>query len=1153
MFPRCNPPCEYVAGLMVPTDGSGPQNNEVVVFPDLALDRFYSEALIVTGTPSARFYAGVPITTSNGYNIGVYCVVDDLPRKGLSASQTDFMKDMSLTIMSHLEMVRAKADLRRSQNMVQGLGEFIDGSSCSKKWWRRDSHHPTPRTAFQSFPVQSGEIGFYPELLTTDLPSPTSEEPPEEVIESYGLTLPCRKSRSSRPRTKRSVSFTGTNESKRSTSFHPTGGSIHGDGSEAASLQEESISADIRSIFGRAASTILEAVELDGAMFLDASVGVYGGLVKHSLSRKSSGLSQPDTSAAFSSKPTQATAEEKPCVVLGCSVQKEDDSPANEDSAPIPSVSEAFLQELLHKYPRGNIWTYDPPGDEHAHTEVDTDSTDDQVRERKAIGKLFPGVRSLAFVGMWDSNRRRWFAGSIMWTRSPMRILSSDLELRYLVAFGQSIMAEVARVDVKSADKAKSTFISSISHELRTPLHGIMGSSECLQSTEVDAFQSDLLATIDTCGKTLLDTFDNLLSFAKINNLMNNSHSRRESLIFPPKAETPTSGIGMALENVELGLLTEEVMEAVFAGHKFKRFGLDDEDDKAGARSTTRSKICYPTNRDGTRDFSPVRVVLIYDDPVSSKWNFKTQPGGWRRIIMNLVGNSLKYTDAGSITVKLESSVLSGAEDQSQVVLTVKDTGRGMSQDFLQSHIFSPFVQENPLNPGTGLGLSIVKQIVTGLGGIISVESEKGQGTEIRVTFAMTHAPAVSQDVPCASHIATTRGKGHGLRLNILDVAERNPSLSLSDTVDIETALGTLCSDWFGLTAVSSAEPQDADIYTITERQIDALTTLLVERPTDASRLVKKPLIVFCNDSCFIRNSNLEKMTSSLGCHVVKISQPYGPNKMAKAFGSCFEFLQSSGDGDLSGRQGGSSKSVTNDTPGELDLAIRCMDHRPHVSQRFDSVQSELDANLDDGLLASLPSCVVLDEDSTSPLAVEVKFDLSSRGTLPRTNLIPRGSLTDVSSQKTDASSSEGTKPKISVLLVDDNRINLQLLSTFIKKQKHYRYEVATDGFQAFQVYQAGPARLSAADPAPDGSTPSPRSYDFVLMDINMPVWDGLESTRQIRAFEQNHNLPPATIIALTGLASAGAQQEAFASGVDLFLTKPVRLKELTSILEGKV
>jgi len=92
----------------------------------------------------------------------------------------------------------------------------------------------------------------------------------------------------------------------------------------------------------------------------------------------------------------------------------------------------------------------------------------------------------------------------------------------------------------------------------------------------------------------------------------------------------------------------------------------------------------------------------------------------------------------------------------------------------------------------------------------------------------------------------------------------------------------------------------------------------------------------------------------------------------------------------------------------------------------------------------------------------------------------------------------------------------------------------------------------TAAAVTPSPPPPPPIKPQVILMDINMPILNGFEATRQIRGFEKQKGLsPPATIIALTGLGSAEAQQEAFSSGVDLFLTKPVRLKELTKILEG--
>ena len=71
-------------------------------------------------------------------------------------------------------------------------------------------------------------------------------------------------------------------------------------------------------------------------------------------------------------------------------------------------------------------------------------------------------------------------------------------------------------------------------------------------------------------------------------------------------------------------------------------------------------------------------------------------------------------------------------------------------------------------------------------------------------------------------------------------------------------------------------------------------------------------------------------------------------------------------------------------------------------------------------------------------------------------------------------------------------------------------------------------------------------------MDISMPVMDGFEATRRIRAYERENGLQPVAIFALSGLASASAQQEAQESGIDLFLTKPVRLKELSLILQQR-
>ncbi len=119
------------------------------------------------------------------------------------------------------------------------------------------------------------------------------------------------------------------------------------------------------------------------------------------------------------------------------------------------------------------------------------------------------------------------------------------------------------------------------------------------------------------------------------------------------------------------------------------------------------------------------------------------------------------------------------------------------------------------------------------------------------------------------------------------------------------------------------------------------------------------------------------------------------------------------------------------------------------------------------------------------------------------------------------------------VLLVDDNHINLKVLAAYMSKLR-CAYEAVTNGKEAVEAY-----------------TRQPSEFAGILMDISMPVMDGLEATRRIRSHERRHQLAPVVVLALTGLASDKTQQEALESGVDVFLTKPVRLKTLSEVMKS--
>jgi CheY-like chemotaxis protein len=121
------------------------------------------------------------------------------------------------------------------------------------------------------------------------------------------------------------------------------------------------------------------------------------------------------------------------------------------------------------------------------------------------------------------------------------------------------------------------------------------------------------------------------------------------------------------------------------------------------------------------------------------------------------------------------------------------------------------------------------------------------------------------------------------------------------------------------------------------------------------------------------------------------------------------------------------------------------------------------------------------------------------------------------------------------LLLVDDNTINLRLLSTFVKKLS-FDAHTAVDGEDAFETYK----KFSKTQP-----------FTTILMDISMPKMNGFESSRAIRQFEVENNLPPSRIIALTALGSEASRREAEASGIDEFQTKPVALKTLKGLLHS--
>ena len=190
--------------------------------------------------------------------------------------------------------------------------------------------------------------------------------------------------------------------------------------------------------------------------------------------------------------------------------------------------------------------------------------------------------------------------------------------------------------------------------------------------------------------------------------------------------------------DVDVSVVCEEIVEGVFAGHVFQNVTAQSFDmvpDVRGKMSDSR-KASSVEQMMGPENLQHAEVNVILDVDLQN-YHFTTQPGAIRRVIMNLLGNALKYTSHGYVRIKLESTEMEDLEQpgtfeaiaRSRVALTVTDTGRGISSEFLRSKLFTPFAQENSLSSGTGLGLSIVRSIVNLLEGEITVDSELGRGT----------------------------------------------------------------------------------------------------------------------------------------------------------------------------------------------------------------------------------------------------------------------------------------------------------------------------------------------------------------------------------------------------------------------------------------
>lgn len=273
----------------------------------------------------------------------------------------------------------------------------------------------------------------------------------------------------------------------------------------------------------------------------------------------------------------------------------------------------------------------------------------------------------------------------------------------------------------------------------------------------------------------------------------------------------------------------------------------------------------------------------------------------WTNVLVQ-VQNALKYTSEGHIHVSLKMLPANGGRRRASALLTIADSGKGMSREFLDHQLFRAFTQEDDLTEGTGLGMSMVGKIVKGLGGEIKVQSEKDRGTIVSVTVPLEVSPydkklAVEelQRTTTASHLPTILVDFLGYPLQ-----EGSGSLDNAHKLQISTLRKT-CKESLNLFVPlpSWALSTDATLALILETDAPQLLRLLQSEPIDPSEVAaldlirSRPLVVICKNYLSARRLKASPIVQLLHGKVEYVSQPCGPERLGSAFRNCLDSVVS--------------------------------------------------------------------------------------------------------------------------------------------------------------------------------------------------------------------------------------------------------------------